>query len=130
MKKIVHLLVFKIGFDTIASLELDKQTIFDVENFKSILASQHNVCPDDIDVSQIQKEKKEPLSADLFISVTGKLCFYNDFWNVEVVEGFSMVDWVDLNTEEGINTISDYIFMNKLSFLVQLYHNKIFFINY
>lgn len=119
MKKIVHLLVFKIGFDTIASLELDKQTIFDVENFKSILASQYNVCPDEIDVSQTQKEKKEPLSADLFISITGKLCFYNDFWNVEFVEGFSMVDWVDLNTEEGINTISDYMFMNKADELIR-----------
>lgn len=118
MKKIVNLLVFKIGLDVVASLELDKQTISDIETFKNTLASHYNVCPDEIDVSQIQKEKKEPLSADLFISITGKLCFYNDFWNVEFVEGFSIVDWVDLNTEEGINTISDYMFMNKADELI------------
>ncbi len=119
MKKIINLLVFKIGSEVIASLEMDNQTIFDAENFKCIMASQYNVSPDEIDVSYTQQEKKEPLSADMFIAVTGKLCFYNDFWNVETIEGFSLVDWVDLNTEEGINTISDYMFLNKADELIK-----------
>jgi predicted nucleic-acid-binding Zn-ribbon protein len=119
MKKIVHLLVFKIGFDVIASLEVEEQTIFDMENFKCIMASQYNVSPDEIEVSHTKKEKKEPLSADMFIAVTGKLCFHNDFWNVETIEGFSIVDWVDLNTEEGFNTMTDYMLLKKGDELVK-----------
>jgi len=119
MKKIVNLLVFKIGLDTVASLEIDSQTIFDIEQFKTILASQYNVSSDEIDVSHIQKENKEPLSADMFVSVTGKLCFYNDSWSVEKIEGFSMVDWVDLNTEEGFNIVSDYMLLKKADELVK-----------
>ena len=119
MKKIVNLLVFKIGLEVVASLEVEKETIFDIENFKCIMASQYNVSLDEIEVSHIKKEKSEPLSVDVFISVTGKLCFYNDFWNTEIIEGFSMVDWVDLNTEEGFNTVTDYMLLKKGDELVK-----------
>jgi predicted nucleic-acid-binding Zn-ribbon protein len=119
MKKIVNLLVFKIGEMVVASLEVEKETIFDIENFKCIMASQYNVSLDEIEVSYTKKEKEEPLSADMFISVTGKLCFQNDFWNTEIIDGFSMVDWVDLNTEEGINTLSDYKFIGKADELIK-----------
>jgi hypothetical protein len=119
MKKIVHLLVFKIGFDVVASVDIEEQTIQETENYKFILASQHNVSPEEIEVLYTQEEKKEPLSDDMFIAVTGKLCFYNDFWNVEIIEGFSMVKWIDINTEEGFNTIVDYMFLNKGDELVK-----------
>ena len=119
MKKIVNYLIFKIGSEVIASLEMEEQTIFDTENFKCIMASQYNVSLDEIEVSHIKKEKSEPLSVDVFISVTGKLCFYNDFWNTEIIEGFSMVDWVDLNTEEGFNTVTDYMLLKKGDELVR-----------
>ncbi len=119
MKKIVNLLVFKVGSEVVASLEVEKETIFDMENFKCIMASQYNVCPDDIEVSHIKKEKSEPLSVDMFIAVTGKLCFHNDFCNTEIIDGFSIVDWVDLNTEEGFNTMTDYMLLKKGDELVK-----------
>jgi hypothetical protein len=118
MRKIVNMLVFKIGFEVVASLEMEDQTIFDAENFKCILAIQYNVSPDDIDVHFEKKEVRQELG-DLFISVTGKLCFHNDFWNVEIVEGLSYVNWLDLNTEEGVNTLSDYKFLDKAEELVK-----------
>ena len=118
MRKIVNMMIFKIGFEVVASLEMEDQTIFDTENFKCILAVQYNVSPDDIDVHFEVAEVKQELG-DLFISITGKLCFYNDFWNVEIVEGLSYVDWLDLKTEEGINTLSDYKFLDKAHELVK-----------
>jgi predicted nucleic-acid-binding Zn-ribbon protein len=118
MKKTLRILLFKIHQEVIASLEIDNQTIFDTENFKCILAVQYNIAPEDIDVEFSSKEVFEPKS-DLFISVTGKLCFYNDYWNVEIVEGFSYVNWLDLTTEEGINTLSDYKYLGKADELVK-----------
>jgi hypothetical protein len=40
-------------------------------------------------------------------------------WNVVIVNGMSIVDWVDLNTEEGINTLSDYKFIGKADELIK-----------
>jgi len=118
MRRIVNLLVFKIGLDVVASLEMEKQTFVDAERLKSILAAEYEVCPEEVDVVFEQKEIREPMS-DLFIACTGKLCFYNDMWNVEIVNGFSVVDWLDLNTEEGINTLSDYKFIGKVDELIK-----------
>lgn len=118
MRKLVTMLTFKVGFEILASLEMDDQTIMDVENFKCILATQYNVAPDEIEAYYEMKEVKEPLG-ESFISVTGKLCFFNDMWNVEIIEGFSYVGWLDLTTEEGINTLSDYKFLGKADELVK-----------
>ena len=118
MKKIVNLMRFMIGSEVIAVLHMEKDTIFDAEGFKCILATQYGICPDEIDVDFIQQEEKEP-AGELFIAITGKLCFFNDFWNVEIVEGFSYVNWLDLSTEEGINTLSDYKFLGKADELVK-----------
>lgn len=118
MRKTISMMVFKIGSEVVASLEMEGQTIFDAENFKCILAIQYNVSPEDIDVYFEAKEVKEPVG-DLFVAITGKLCFFNDFWNVEIVEGLSYVSWLDLNTEEGVNTLSDYKFLNKADELVK-----------
>lgn len=118
MKKVVNLIIFKVGFEVLASLEVDNQTIFDIEKFKYMLAIYNNVSLDSIDVSFQQKEVRETLG-ESFISVTGKLCFHNDRWDAEIIEGFSFVDWLDLKTEEGINTIIDYKFLNKEDELVK-----------
>ena len=109
---------FMIGTNVVAVLEMEKETVFDAEGFKCILASQYGVSPDEIDVDFIQREDKEPVG-ELFIATTGKLCFFNDLWNAEIVEGFSFVDWLDLTTEEGINTLSDYKFLGKADELVK-----------
>jgi len=118
MKRTLRLLQFKIDQEVIASLEIESQTIFDVENFKCILACQYNISPEEIDAEFLTTEVFEPTS-DLFIAITGKLCFYNDNWNVEVVQGLSFVDWLDLTTEEGINTLSDYKYLDKADELVK-----------
>ena len=118
MRKIINTMVFKIGFDIVASLEMDNQTIFDTENFKCILATQYDVSPEEIDVSFEVKEVLDPIG-ESFVSITGKLCFYNDSWNAEVVQGLSFVDWLDLTMEEGINTLSDYKYLGKSDELVK-----------
>jgi hypothetical protein len=118
MRKIVKKMVFKIGTEVVASLEMENQTIFDTENFKCILAIQYNIPPEDIDVYFEASEEKAELG-DLFVAITGKLCFFNDFWNVEIVEGLSCVNWLDLSTEEGVNTLSDYKFLDKADELVK-----------
>jgi ABC-type maltose transport system permease subunit len=118
MRKILSLMEFKIGEEIVASLELENNTISEAEELKTNLAIKHNVFPEDIEITFTKKEVFEPTS-DLFISFTGKLCFYNDMWNVVIVNGMSMVDWVDLTTEEGINTLSDYKFIGKADELIK-----------
>lgn len=118
MRKLVKTLVFKVGLEILASLDMDTQTILDVENFKCILATQYNVTPDDIEAIYEIKEVVDP-KVDLFISTTGKLCLYNEMWDVEIVESLSFVDWVDLSTEEGINILSDYKILKKEDELVK-----------
>jgi hypothetical protein len=117
MKKIVRKLIFKINTETIACLELDEKTIFDVEEFKQTLADELKVDPMDIDVEFKMEQKIE--YADFFIGPTGRLFFYDEMWNVKFAEGISVVDSVDLKTSEGIDTLSDYIFMGKADELLK-----------
>ena len=51
---------FLIGTDGVAVLEMEKETVFDAENFKCILATQYGICPSEIDVDFIQREDVEP----------------------------------------------------------------------
>ena len=118
MKKTLRLLQFKIDQEVIASLEIESQTIFDVENFKCILACQYNISPEEIYAEFITTEVFEP-NSELFIAITGNLCFYNDSWNAEIVNGFSLVEWVNPNTAEGVDTISDYTFLGRGDELVK-----------
>ena len=118
MKKIINRIIFKIGIEVVASLEADTQTYFDTEHFKCILAIQYNIDPDDIEVT-FKKEEVREVVGDSFIAVTGKLCFHNDKWNAEIIEGLSMVDSVDLKTCEGLDTLLDYQMMNKEDELIK-----------
>lgn len=118
MKNILNQIIFKIGIDVVASLNIDDSTFSDVDNLKTILSVQYDVKEEEIEVYYTQKEIKKEFG-ESFISVTGKLCIYNDLWNVEVVEGLSLVNWVDVTTEEGINTLSDYKYLGKADELVK-----------
>jgi hypothetical protein len=117
MKKIVRKLIFKINAETVACLELDKKTIFDVENFKQILADEFKVDPMDIDI-EFKMEKKIEYG-DFFVGATSRLFFYDEMWNVKFVEGISINDDVDLKTSEGIDTLSDYIALGKADELLK-----------
>jgi hypothetical protein len=117
MKKIVRKLIFKINTETIACLELDEKTIFEIEEFKQILATELNVDPMDIDIEFKMEQKIE--YGDFFVGKTGRLFFYDEMWNVKFAEGISVVDSVDLKTSEGIDTLSDYIFMGKADELLK-----------
>ena len=117
MKKIVRKLIFKLNSETVACLELDEKTIFDIEEFKQTLASELNVDPMEIDV-EFKMEKKIEYG-DFFVGITGRLFFYDEMWNVKFVEGISIVDTIDLNTSEGIDTLSDYVFIGKADELLK-----------
>ena len=117
MKKIVRKLIFKINAETVACLEMDEATIFDIENFKQVLAAQHDVDPRDIDI-EFKMEKKIEYG-DFFVGATSRLFFYDEMWNVKFVEGISINDDVDLKTSEGIDTLSDYIALGKADELLK-----------
>jgi hypothetical protein len=117
MKKIVRKLIFKINSETVSYLELDETTIFDIENFKQILAIEYDVDPRDIDIEFKMEEKIE--YGDFFVGPTGRLFFYDEMWNVKFVEGISINDDVDLTTSEGIDTLSDYIALGKADELLK-----------
>jgi hypothetical protein len=117
MKKIVRKLIFKINSEAVASLELEETTIFDIENFKQILAIEYDVDPVDIDI-EFKMEKKIEYG-DFFVGPSGRLFFYDEMWNVKFVEGISINDDVDLKTSEGIDTLSDYIALGKADELLK-----------
>lgn len=117
MKKIVRKLIFKINAETIACLELDEKTIFDVEEFKQTLADELKVDPMDIDIEFKMEQKIE--YGDFFVGPSGRLFFYDEMWNVKFVEGISINDDVDLKTSEGIDTLSDYIALGKADELLK-----------
>jgi len=118
MNRKINRITFKIGEETVASLEADVTTIFDTENFKCILAMQYAIDPDEIEVSFSLENVVEPMG-EMFIAITGKLCFNNDDWNAEIIEGLSIVDWVDLNTFEGCDTLLDYQILDKAEELIK-----------
>jgi hypothetical protein len=117
MKKTVRKLIFKINAETVACLELDEKTIFDIEQFTKALAVQHDVDPRDIDVEFKVENTIE--HGDFFIGKTGRLFFYDEMWNVKFVEGISINDDVDLKTSEGIDTLSDYVALGKADELLK-----------
>lgn len=107
--------IFKINDEVIGTLDASTEKIDEIIDVKCELAIQHKVIPEDIEV--VYKEDYIEFG-DLYITPTGKLCFDNSFWNPEEVVGFSMVSWVNEKTDEGINTILDYIKMKKFDELV------------
>ncbi len=115
MIKRIRKAIFKINDEVIGTLDASVEKIDDITDVKCELAIQHKVVPEDIEV--VYKEDYIEFG-DLYITPSGKLCFDNAFWNPEEVVGFSMVTWVNEKTEEGINTILDYIKLKKFDELV------------
>lgn len=119
MIKRIKKAIFKINDEVIGVLDASTEKIDEIIEVKCELAIQHKVVPEDIEV--VYKEDYVEFG-DLYITSTGKLCFDNSFWNPEEVVGFSLVNWVNDKTEEGINTILDYIKLKKFDELVNFNH--------
>ena len=108
--------IFKVGNNILGCSDVTNDTIQEIENLKLFLANDRNISTDDIDV-ELKEEYIE--ISDLFITSSGKLCFWNSDWNVEQVNGFSFLPWIDVSTETGIDTIGDYISQKRIEELIK-----------
>lgn len=118
MKKIVNKVEFILGEEIIATIDFNDMTLSDVEEFKYNLSVIRNVDVENIDVNFLQKGEAIILS-EMFIAVTGKLCYHNEWWNVEKIEGLSLISSLDLSTVDGFDKYAEYMSNNKLDELIK-----------
>lgn len=107
--------VFRIGAEVVGVIDAQKETLHYVENLKCVLAIEYNVSLDEVEV-----EYKEELYelGDTFVTDTGKLCQYDHLWTPQQIENIHWGSWVNPNSEEGANTILDYIKMGIVDELI------------
>ena len=96
----------KLNDEVIATMDALRETLHDIENFKCTLAVHYSVEVDEIEV--VYKEETIELS-DTFLTISGKWCQHNGHWQPEEIDGLKTGVWVNLNTQEGIDMLCDYI---------------------
>lgn len=120
MKKVIRQLEFIVNEIAVAVVDSESLSINEIESYIQNLSVIYKVNIEDVETRFISKTEKEPLSfGETFIAVTGKLCFHNDFWNAEIIEGFSFIDSINPYTVEGFDKITEYINENKVDELVK-----------
>ena len=120
MKKVVRKLEFIVNEISVAVVDSENLSINEIESFIKNLSVIHKVDVEEIEARIISITEREPLSlGETFIAVTGKLCFHNDLWNAEIIEGFSFIDSLDPHTIEGFDKITEYLNENKVEDLIK-----------
>ena len=108
--------IFRINNQVIGTLDADEESICDVENLKCAIACEHNVAPDEIDVEY----KTEVIElAESFLNPEGQFSMKDYIGNEQEVEGLSFCGWVNPNTEQGMESIMDYITIGKADELIR-----------
>lgn len=106
MYKVVKQAIFKIDNSIIGTYDATNHTIDKIIDMKCEMAIEHKVIPEDIEV-----EYKEDVIelGDTYITPSNKWCFDNPFWVPEHINSLSLIHWVNEKTEEGRNSIIDFI---------------------
>lgn len=88
---------------------MENLSISFVEKFKKTLADSINVDPDEIEVSYETKDD------GWYVSSHGLLCTANER---EIIDGLKLLDYIDLNTQEGREILEDYEKLNLVDELI------------
>jgi hypothetical protein len=108
--------IFKINNEVIGTLDADQESLCDVENLKCIIACEHNVTPEDIDV---EYETEVIDLSDISISTSGKLVNKTHTIGNQEITGLDFSFWINTDSQEGMETILDYIKLGRVEELIQ-----------